>query len=112
MGFRFRRSIKIMPGLRLNVGKRGSSISIGGKGFTHNIGTRGSRTTVSLPGTGLSYTAHGSKPKRRAKAASAPAPDPVIAPPSLPNDPSRGSGSKAGWILFGFVVLVIVIVAA
>ena len=28
MTFRFRRSIKIMPGVRLNVGKRGVSASI------------------------------------------------------------------------------------
>jgi hypothetical protein len=37
MGWRFRRSVKIAPGVRLNVGKRGSSVSVG------------------VPGTGASY---------------------------------------------------------
>lgn len=56
MGFRFRKSIKIAPGVKLNVGKKGiSSVSIGGKGYTKNISKRGTRTTVSL-GHGVSYT--------------------------------------------------------
>ena len=55
--FRFRRSIKIAPGIRWNLGKRSSSISFGGKGFHYTVGgPRGSRTTVGIPGTGLSYT--------------------------------------------------------
>ena len=56
LGFRFRRSVKLLPGVRLNVGKRGSSLSIGGRGATMNVGPKGVRTTVGLPGTGLSYT--------------------------------------------------------
>lgn len=31
MGFRFRKSFKVAPGVRLNVGKKSSSISIGNK---------------------------------------------------------------------------------
>jgi Protein of unknown function (DUF4236) len=58
--FRFRRSIKILPGVRWNFGKRGSSVSFGGRGFHYTIGTHGTRTTVGLPGTGLSYTSTGS----------------------------------------------------
>lgn len=58
MGFRFRKSVKLMPGVRLNLSKRGTSVSLGGKGFTHNIGKKGSRTTVGLPGTGLSYSSY------------------------------------------------------
>ena len=55
--FRFRRSFKIMPGVRWNLGKRSSSVSFGGKGFHYTVGgPRGSRTTVGIPGTGLSYT--------------------------------------------------------
>jgi hypothetical protein len=57
MGFRFRKSVTILPGLRLNFGKQGfSSVSVGRKGFTVNASTRGTRTTVGLPGTGLSYS--------------------------------------------------------
>lgn len=56
MGFRFRRSIRIAPGLRLNISKSGISTSIGGHGATYTIGPRGTRTSVGLSGTGLSWT--------------------------------------------------------
>src|ERR1039457_2456723 len=56
MGFRFRRSIKILPGVRLNFGKRGISTSIGIRGAHVTVGKTGTRTTVGLPGSGLSYT--------------------------------------------------------
>ena len=57
MGFRYRRSIKLGSGVRLNVSKRGlSSVSIGKPGSTLNVGRRGVRSTVGLPGTGLSYS--------------------------------------------------------
>lgn len=56
MGFRFRQSIRLFPGFRLNLSKRGASVSMGGRGFTTNVSSRGVRNTVSLPGTGLSYS--------------------------------------------------------
>ncbi|MCT0203825.1 DUF4236 domain-containing protein [Synechococcus sp. CS-602] len=59
MPFRFRRSARLGP-LRFNFAKSGlSSISIGGPGASFNIpvGRSGStRTTVGLPGTGLSWS--------------------------------------------------------
>lgn len=52
MGFRFRRSIKIAPGIKINIGKRGiSSAGIGG----FNFGSRGIYKNISIPGTGISY---------------------------------------------------------
>jgi hypothetical protein len=59
--FRFRRSLRIAPGLRVNLAKRSMSISVGRPGATLNIGPRGERTTVGIPGTGLSYTSTASK---------------------------------------------------
>ncbi|WP_153098774.1 DUF4236 domain-containing protein [Paraburkholderia hayleyella] len=53
MGWSFRKSIKIAPGIRINFSKSGISTSFGGKGFTYN--TRG-RVTISIPGTGIRYT--------------------------------------------------------
>jgi hypothetical protein len=60
MGFRFRRSFKILPGLRLNLGKKSASVSVGVRGahVTLRPGHK-PRTTVGLPGTGLSYTEGG-----------------------------------------------------
>jgi hypothetical protein len=56
MGLRFRRSIRILPGLRLNLGKRGTSVSVGVRGAHLTVGHGQARETVGLPGTGLSYT--------------------------------------------------------
>jgi Protein of unknown function (DUF4236) len=56
MGFRFRRTLKILPGLHLNISKSGISASIGPRGLHYTIGAKGTRTTVGLPGSGLSYT--------------------------------------------------------
>jgi len=59
MGFRFRRSARLGP-LRFNFSSGGlSSISVGGRGASFNIPVNrngGSRTTVGLPGTGLSWS--------------------------------------------------------
>ena len=63
MGFGFRKSFKIAPGVKLNTGKRGASLSVGGKGLTANISKRGTRTTASIPGTGLSYTSTSTRKK-------------------------------------------------
>lgn len=56
MGFRFRRSLKILPGVRLNLSGSGASVSLGARGFHYTIGPRGTRVTAGLPGTGLSWT--------------------------------------------------------
>ena len=57
MGLRFRKAIRLAPGLKLNITKHGlSSLSVGGKGLTYNIGKKGARTTGGLPGSGLSYS--------------------------------------------------------
>ncbi|HBO3798429.1 TPA: DUF4236 domain-containing protein [Pseudomonas aeruginosa] len=54
MAIRFRKSIKVAPGVRLNISKSGVSTSVGGKGFTANVSKRGVKTTASIPRTGLS----------------------------------------------------------
>lgn len=56
MGFRFRKSIKLFSGVRLNLSKSGVSASVGKPGATVNISERGTRTTVGIPGTGVSYS--------------------------------------------------------
>ena len=55
MGFRLRKSVKIAPGVKINLSKSGGSLSLGGRGATVNIGSRGVRSTYSIPGTGISY---------------------------------------------------------
>lgn len=56
MGLRFRKSISIMPGIKLNYGKTGMSISAGVPGFRKTFHSSGRTTTsVGIPGTGISY---------------------------------------------------------
>lgn len=56
MGFRFRKSISICPGVRLNLGKKGlSSVSVGARGASVSFGRQGTHANIGLPGTGLSY---------------------------------------------------------
>ncbi|USN15317.1 protein of unknown function (DUF4236) [Brevundimonas phage vB_BpoS-Kikimora] len=53
--FRFRKTFKLLPGVRLNVSKTGVSTSVGPRGMTTNFSRRGIRTTLSWLGTGLAY---------------------------------------------------------
>jgi hypothetical protein len=56
MGYwRIHESIRILPGVHLNIGKSGVSLSLGGRGATINLSRRGTRETIGLPGTGISY---------------------------------------------------------
>ena len=55
MGLRFRKSIQLMPGVRLNVSGSGVSASLGPRGASISIGSRGTYANVGIPGTGLSY---------------------------------------------------------
>ncbi len=55
MGLRFRKSIKIIPGVRLNLNKNSHSWTFGTKNYHHTINSNGKQTTsVNLPG-GFSY---------------------------------------------------------
>jgi Protein of unknown function (DUF4236)/Rap1a immunity proteins len=101
MGFRFRRSIRILPGLRLNFGKRGVSTSIGVRGAHVTVGHGQVRETVGLPGTGLSYTHVEGTHKTAADASGEAQPQPV--PDVLP----KGRAWR-GWVWIAFAILIIV----
>lgn len=90
MGFGFKKSIKVVPGVRLNVGKMRSSVSLGGKGLTTNISKRGVKTTASIPGTGMSYTSDGSRSKGTKRK----------------DVPTSETASGKGSVLSGFLMLV------
>ena len=56
MGWRFRKSFKILPGIRINIGKKGiSSATVGKRGLTTSIGKQGVFQNIGIPGTGLSH---------------------------------------------------------
>jgi hypothetical protein len=53
MSWRFRKSFKVLPGVRLNLTRRGLSATVGAAPFSVNIGPRGVYRNISIPGTGL-----------------------------------------------------------
>lgn len=57
MGLRFRKSIKVAPGVKLNLNKKSVGITAGVKGAHYTINSKGKKTaSVGIPGTGISYT--------------------------------------------------------
>jgi hypothetical protein len=89
MAFRFRRSIRILPGVRINLGKRSASVSLGGRGahVTMRPGHK-VRATVGMPGTGLSYTEGGGVQR--------------------PSTSSSNGITWGGWLLAAVVLAVII----
>ena len=100
MGLRFRKSIKIAPGVKINFNKKSSSITFGGKGVHYTMNSKGKKTaSVGIPGTGLSYTKSsggGSKAKKHTSNGGT---------QSMSQNNFQGSGSdkkwyqKTGWII-------------
>lgn len=90
---RFRKSIKLAPGVRINLSKSGISTTLGGRGASVNIGKRGTRTTVGIPGTGLSFSQHVGGGSRAGGGAS--------------NEGAAQAGGCAGMGCLGFFVLML-----
>jgi len=93
MGIRFRRSMKLAPGVRLNMSKGGLGVSVGKRGARIGIGPRGAYTSAGIPGTGLytiNYMGKGKKSQRAASPASS---------SSLPVPEEVAATSGVGWFL-------------
>ena len=60
MTLRFRRSIKLFPGVHVNLGLHGAGLSVGPRGFHVGVNLRGMYTGTGIPGTGL-YAVHHSR---------------------------------------------------
>jgi Protein of unknown function (DUF4236) len=56
MGFRFHKRIKLVPGVTLNLSRKGISTSIGTTGAKVTLGHGQTRVTTGLPGSGISHT--------------------------------------------------------
>jgi tetratricopeptide (TPR) repeat protein len=90
---RFRRSIRIAPGIKLNLGKRGISASVGMRGAHETFHISGRRlTSVGIPGTGISYISRsGGRGRARSAGARTSAHQPA----------ARAAGQPAGIPLTG-----------
>jgi hypothetical protein len=81
MGFRYRKSINLGGGFRVNLSKSGIGYSFGRKGFRVSKTARGTtRRTASIPGTGVSYVKETGKKSRNAqnRGAASPQSEPVM----------------------------------
>jgi tetratricopeptide (TPR) repeat protein len=72
MSIRFRRSMKLIPGVRLNINKDSLGLSFGVPGARYSVNTKGRRTaSVGIPGTGL-YSVQTLSSGRKSSRASSP----------------------------------------
>lgn len=71
MGLRFRKSVKIAPGVRVNIGKKSVGVSAGVKGYRKSINSSGRVTTsIGTPVAGVSYVKTENLKSKKKKAAS------------------------------------------
>jgi Protein of unknown function (DUF4236) len=84
MGLRFRQSFQLFPGVRLNLSGSGVSASFGVAGATINVGKRGVRSTVGIPGTGVSFSQLHGGGSSSPQAPATPAPSPFAHVPPQP----------------------------
>ena len=114
MAIRFRKRIRLLPGVTLNLSKSGVSTTVGPRGASVNIGKRGTYLNTGIPGTGL-YSRErldrpqagtrqaGAEPAHATKTAQAAVSDRPATPA-----PATGAGTKrrAGWllVLLGIVI--------
>ena len=112
MGFRFRKSFKIAPGVRVNVGKKSVGISAGVKGARVSVNSSGRKTTtVGLPGTGLSYSKTekigGSKTSIRSSSSNNAQPIRPDLQPAQPQEEKKKNGC-CGCAVYAFIALLII----
>ena len=65
MGWRYRKRIKILPGIHINISKSGISTNVGVKGASVTFGPKGTYVNAGLPGTGLYRRDKVSIPKKK-----------------------------------------------
>lgn len=88
MGFRARRSIKIVPGVRLNISAKSIGVSAGVKGARISVNSSGRVTrTVGIPGTGISHVSTVSSGSSRTTQSKSQSQRPVAPPKVKPVKP-------------------------
>ena len=98
MGLRFKKSIKIAPGVKLNLNKNSTSMTFGARGAHYTVNSKGNKTaSIGIPGTGISYvqstksSTHSQQPKNQ----------PISSQYSAPNHNGDDEKwyQKTGWII-------------
>lgn len=101
MAIRFKKSVKIMPGVKLNVSKSGIGVSAGVKGARISVNSKGRVTrTTGIPGTGISSVTTTNLNSKKVRPHSAkPSPNQNISS-NTQNKPKQNIAKKAFGILF------------
>lgn len=101
MGLRFKKSIKIAPGVKLNLNKKSVGVTVGKKGAHYTVNSKGKKTaSVGIPGTGLSYsTSSGGNTSSNGKDSSS--------NPTGNNNKNGGCGTCLLWLLGICLILAI-----
>jgi len=81
MSLRFRRSVRLFPGVRVNFSRRGISTTVGVRGASVNLSARGAYLNAGIHGTGLSSRTRITGPEPKMPAVPAPR---VATPPTAP----------------------------
>lgn len=108
MGSRFRKSFKVAPGVRVNLGKKSAGVSIGGKHGGVSINSKsGARVRVSAPGTGWSHSTRISGKSKKRRAASDPSPAPAVRKSSEMDRKEKEKIARLRWpsLVFSVVLL-------
>lgn len=82
---RFRKRIKILPGVHINVSRTGVSANAGVKGASVTVGAKGTHANAGLPGTGISM-----RQKLSGSTRVPPLPQEAVAP---------AQPSQLGWVI-------------
>jgi hypothetical protein len=106
VGFRFYKSFRVLPGVRLNLSKSGLSTTLGIRGANVNLRRGRKRMTLGLPGSGLSYvkTRQNGRPTAGLDSAATVQPQ-ATAPP----DKIAAPGLLMGILLVGAALTAIVV---
>ena len=117
MGFRFRKSFKIAPGVRVNLGKKSVGISAGVKGARVSVNSSGRVTkSVGIPGTGISYVKSekiGGSTSNHADESNIPEENKYVSRPDLPPvnpQPDKEQNKKKGCGCLVYVILGLLII--
>lgn len=101
MGLRFRKSIKIAPGVKFNINKKSVGLTFGKRGAHYTINSKGKKTaSVGIPGTGLSYTTSSGGGDSTSSASS-------------PSEASNNGGKKTGcggWLMIFLIACLVLAV--
>jgi len=92
---RLRKSIKVAPGVKLNISKSGVSGTFGGKGASLNLGKNGAHLNAGVPGTGIynRYKLGGAS-------------DPASGDPSAVNIAEVGKTGRRVLTIIGILILI------